>query len=163
MLFTLATKLGGILLAYLVYKKPQLICSGLNDSQELIIHGDGLAISLFSTYCWHVISRPRICRTKVTKLSLDYVVSTIFSKMKVKLAVHVPSKTVPTCVIESGDLSVLGTAMFCQMINDLFDSANVRSTIEFQTKGNECIKPYETLEDCLVWMMSDVSKQYISL
>ena len=43
--------------------------------------------------------------------------------------------------------------MFCQMVNDFFDCANVRSTSEHETKRNERIKPYTSPEDeRLIWM-----------
>ncbi|CAB4008060.1 Hypothetical predicted protein [Paramuricea clavata] len=73
--------------------------------------------------------------------------------MKVKLAVQVLSRTVSTCLLESDDPSVAGTAMFCQMVNDLFDCLNDRLLKEHQLKRNDCIKPYDSPDDeCLVWM-----------
>ena len=57
---------------------------------------------------------------RLPKLTLDHVMLSSFSKMKVKLAVQVLSRTVSRCLVESGDPGVVGTAMFCQMVNDFF-------------------------------------------
>ena len=54
---------------------------------------------------------------------LDHIVLTGYSKMK--FAVQVLSRTVSTCVFESGDPEVVGTAIFCQMINAFFYCTNV--------------------------------------
>ena len=64
------------------------------------------------------------------KLSLDHIVLTSFSKMKVKLARQVLSRFVAISLEESGNEDVLGTAEFCQMMNDFFDCTNVRSLTE---------------------------------
>ena len=67
--------------------------------------------------------------------------------IKVKLAVQVLGRTVSTCLLETNDPSVVGTAMFCHMVNDFFDCKNVRSASELEDK------PYENSEDeCLIWM-----------
>ena len=72
---------------------------------------------------------------------------------KMKLAVQVLSRTVSTCVFESGDPEVVGTAIFCQMINDSFDCSNVRSRREYQFKKNQQVKPYSSADDeWFVWM-----------
>ena len=90
---------------------------------------------------------------RLPKLTLDHILLTGYSKMKVKLAVQVLSRTVSTCLVESDDPSVIGTAIFCQMINDFFDCSNVRSLKEHQAKRNDRIKPYESPDDeRLVWM-----------
>ena len=57
---------------------------------------------------------------RLPKLTVDHILLSSFSKMKVRLEVQVLSQTVSTCLIENGDPSVLGTAMFCQMVNDFF-------------------------------------------
>ena len=80
---------------------------------------------------------------RLPKLTVDHILLSSFSKMKVRLAVQVLSRTVSTCLIENGDPSVLGTAMFSQMVNDFFDCSNVRSTTEHASKKNDRIKPYE--------------------
>ena len=49
----------------------------------------------------------------VPKLTLDHVVLTSYSKMKVKLASQVSSKSVAIALEESCDEEVLGTAKFC--------------------------------------------------
>ena len=73
--------------------------------------------------------------------------------MKGKLAVQVLSRTVSTCLLECYDPSVVGTVMFCQMVNDFFDCTNVVSESEHVRKRNERIKPYTSCEDeHLVWM-----------
>ena len=90
---------------------------------------------------------------RLPKLTLDHIMLSSFSKMKVRLAIQVLSRTVSTCLIESGDPSVVGTAMFCQMANDFFDCTNVRSLTEHERKRNDRIKPYQSVDDVrLVWM-----------
>ncbi|XP_028413907.1 uncharacterized protein LOC114536754 [Dendronephthya gigantea] len=60
------------------------------------------------------------------KLSLDHIVLTSYSKMKVKLATQVLSRSVAIALEESGKEDVTGTAQFCRMMNDFFDCTNVR-------------------------------------
>ena len=52
------------------------------------------------------------------KLTLEHIVLTSFSKMKIKLAVQVLSRSVAVALEESGNSQVLGTAKFCRMMND---------------------------------------------
>ena len=85
---------------------------------------------------------------RLPKLTLDHILLSSFSKMKVRLA-------------ESGDPSVVGTAMFCRIINDFFDCSNVRSTTEHERKRNDRIKPYESVDDeRLVWMKDTFLKYF---
>ena len=56
------------------------------------------------------------------KLTLEHIVLTSFSKMKVKLATRVLSRSVALALQESGNNEVLGTAEFCRMMNDFFDA-----------------------------------------
>ena len=77
-----------------------------------------------------------------------------------KLAIQVLSRTVSTWLLECDDPSVVGTAMFCQMINDFFDCCNVRSTTEHEQKRNEWIKPYESADERLVWMKDTFMKYF---
>lgn len=97
----------------------------------------------------------------VPKLTLDHVVLTSYSKMKVKLATQVLSKSVAMAFEESGDKEVLGTAKFCQMMNDLFDCTNVRSTNEHVRKRNDLIKPYSSCDDPRLAWLKDVFLQYL--
>ena len=98
---------------------------------------------------------------RLPKLTLDHVLLTSYSKMKVKLAIQVLSRTVSTCLLECDDPSVVGTAMFCQMINHFFDCCNVRSTTEHEQKRNERIKPYESADDeRLVWRKDTFMKYF---
>jgi hypothetical protein len=69
------------------------------------------------------------------------------------------SRTVSTCLLESYDPSVVGTALFCQMVNDFFDCSNVRLLKEHQLKQNDRIKPYDSPDDeRLVWMKNTFLK-----
>ena len=71
---------------------------------------------------------------------------------KVKLATQVLSRYVAITLQESEDEEVLGTAMFCPMLNDYFDCTNVRSTTEHTRKRKEFIKLYLSCDDQrLVW------------
>ena len=83
------------------------------------------------------------------KLTLDHIVLTSFSKMKVKLAVQVLSKSVAIALRETGKEDVTGTAVFCEMINGFYNCTNVRSLTEHVRKKNAFIKPYESAEESL--------------
>ena len=87
------------------------------------------------------------------KLSLDHIVLTPYSKMKVKLATQVLSRSVAIALEESGNEEVLGTAQFCRMMNDFFDCTNVRSLTEHVRRRNQFIKPYIAQDDeRFVWL-----------
>ena len=81
------------------------------------------------------------------KLSLDHIVLSSYSKMKVKLATQVRSRSVAVALEESGKEDVSGTVQFCRMMNDFFDCTNARSLTEHTRKRNHLIKPYETPDD----------------
>ena len=95
------------------------------------------------------------------KLTLDHIVLTSYSKMKVKLATQVLSKSVAIALEESGDEEVLGTAKFCRMMNDYFDCTNVRSTTEYVHKRNDLIKAYSSCDDPRLAWLKDVFLQYL--
>ncbi len=181
--FALHGKLGGKLPDGLVYKTPNLFCLSrmiyfFADVPHLIktarncLYNSGSGSC--SRYMWnngqHLLFRhiadmfyhdQEFALHRLPKLTLDHVVLTSFSKMKVRLAVQVLSRTVSTCLLECDDPSVVGTAMYCQMINDFFDCTNVRSTSEHERKRNERIKPYQsTNDDRLVWMKETFLKYF---
>ena len=95
------------------------------------------------------------------KLTLDHIVLTSYSKIKVKLATQVLSKSVAIALEESGDEEVLGTAKFFRMMNDFFDCTNVRSTTEYVRKRNDFIKPYSSCDDPRLAWLTDVFLQYL--
>ena len=95
------------------------------------------------------------------KVSLDHIVLTSYSKMKVKLATQVLSRSVAVALEESGKEDVLGTAQFCRMMNDFFDCTNVRSLTEHTRKRNHLIKPYETPDDERFSWLKDVFLKYL--
>ena len=95
------------------------------------------------------------------KLSLDHIVLTSYSKMKVKLATQVLSRSVAVALEESGKEDVSGTVQFCRMMNDFFDCANVRSLTEHTRKRNHLIKPYETPDDERFSWLKDVFLKYL--
>ncbi len=89
------------------------------------------------------------------KLTLDHIVLTSYSKMKVKLATQVLSKSVMIALQESKKEEVLETAKFCGMMNDFFDCTNVRSLTEHTSKRNTFIKPYTSADDeRLSWLLN---------
>ena len=94
-------------------------------------------------------------------MTLDHIVLTSFSKMKVKLAVQVLSKSVAIALRETGKEDVTGTAVFCEMINGFYDCTNVRSLIEHVRKKNAFIKPYESSEDERLTWLKDVLLKYL--
>ena len=95
------------------------------------------------------------------KLTLDHIVLTPFSKMKVKLAVQVLSKSVAIALRESGKEDVIGIAQFCEMMNGFFDCTNVRSLTEHVRKKNSFIRPYESPEDERLTWLKDVFLNYL--
>jgi hypothetical protein len=96
------------------------------------------------------------------KLTLEHIVLTRFSKMKVKLASQVLSWSVALALEESGNSDVLGTATFCRMMNDVFDCANVRSLLhEHKRKRNDSIKPYTAHDDDQFRWFVDVFLKYL--
>ena len=95
------------------------------------------------------------------KLSLDHIVLTPYSKMKVKLATQVLSRSVAIALQESGREEVAGTAQFCSMMNDFFDCSNVRSLTEHTRKRNHLIKPYESPNDERFTWMRDVFLKFL--
>ena len=95
------------------------------------------------------------------KLTLEHIVLTSFSKMKVKLATQVLSRSVALALQESGNNEVLGTAEFCRMMNDFFDCTNVRSLHEHQRKRNDLLKPYTAVDDDRFGWLRDVFLQYL--
>ena len=95
------------------------------------------------------------------KLSLDHIVLTSYSKMKVKLATQVLSRSVAVALEESGKEDVSGTAQLCRMMNDFFDCTNVRSLTEHTRKRNHLIKPYETPDDERFSWLKDVFLKYL--
>ena len=95
------------------------------------------------------------------KLSLDHIVLTSYSKMKVKLATQILSRSVAIALTESGKEEVAGTAQFCQMMNDFFDCTNVRSLTEHVSKRNNFIKPYESQDDERFSWLKDVLLNYL--
>ena len=77
---------------------------------------------------------------------MDHIVLTSYSKMKVKLATQVLSKSVAISLRP-------GTATFFKMMNDSFDCTNVRSKTEHARKRNYFIKPCTSCDDeRFVWM-----------
>ena len=96
------------------------------------------------------------------KLTMDHIVLTSYSKMKVKLATQVLSKPVMISLQESGNEEVLGTAKFCGMMNDFFDCTNVRSTTEHVRKRNPFIKPYTSSDDERFSWLLDVFLKYLA-
>ena len=95
------------------------------------------------------------------KLTLDHIVLTSYSKMKVNLAVQVLSKSVSLALRESGKQDVAGTAEFCEMMNGFFDCTNVRSLTEHTRRKNPFIRPYESLDDERLTWLKDVFLAYL--
>ena len=80
--------------------------------------------------------------------------------MKVRLAVQVLSKSVAIALRETGKEDVLGTAMFCEMMNGFFDCTNGMSLTEHQRKKNPLIMPYQSPDQRLTWL-KDVFLNYL--
>ena len=95
------------------------------------------------------------------KLTLEHIVLTSFSKMKVKIATQVLSRSVALALEGSGNSEVLGTAKFCRMMNDFFDYTNVRSLQEHERKRIDLIKPYTAVDDHRFCWLRDVFLKYL--
>ena len=95
------------------------------------------------------------------KLTLDHIVLTSYSKMKVKLAMQVLSQSVATALVEKGNNDVLGTAEFCKMMNNFFNCANVWSLTEYVRRRNDFIKPYVSQDDERFAWLRDVLLHYL--
>ena len=95
------------------------------------------------------------------KLTLDHIVLTSYSKMKVKLAIQVLSKSVAIALEESDNEEVSGTAMFCTMMNTFFYCTNVRSKTEYIKKRNDSIKPYFSCDVPRFTWLTDVFLKYL--
>ena len=96
----------------------------------------------------------------VPKLTMEHVVLTPYSKMKVKLATQAVSKSVAIALRESEKPDVLGTAHFCEMINNFLDCKNVKSETERVRKRIEFIKPYTAAHDKRLSWLKDVFIKY---
>jgi hypothetical protein len=96
------------------------------------------------------------------KLTLEHFVLTAYSKVKVKLAVQVLSKSVAIGLRESGDEDVSGTAEFCDMMNGFFDCTNVRSLTEHTRKKNPFIMPYSSPNDYRLTWLKEVFLTYLN-
>ena len=97
------------------------------------------------------------------KLTLEHIVLNSYSKMKVKLATQILSRSVAIALEETGNDEVMGTAEFCRMMNDYFDCTNVRSRTEHTRKRNDLIKPYTSVEDTRFQWLLDVFLQYLEM
>jgi hypothetical protein len=131
-----------------------------SGSRSRLMWNDGNYV-LFSHIANLFYSDQELALHSLPKLTLDHIVLTSYSKMKVKLATQVLSKSVAIALEESGDEEVLGTAKFCRMMNDFFDCTNVRSTTEYVRKRNDLIKPYSSCDDSRLTWLKDVFLQYL--
>ena len=102
-----------------------------------------------------------LCLHTLPKLTLDHIVLTSYSKMKVKLATQLLSRSVMLSLQESGDEEVLETAKFCGLMNDFFDCTNVRSRTEHIRKKNDFIKPYTSPDDERLTWLRNVFLKYL--
>ena len=81
------------------------------------------------------------------KLTQDHIHLSSYSKMTVKFAVQVLSKTVATVLRMTGKESIMETAKFCEMMDSFFDCLNVRSIEEAKRKRKPFLLPYESVND----------------
>ena len=95
------------------------------------------------------------------KLTLDHIALTCYSKMKVKLAVQVLSKSVAIALRETEKDDVLGTAEFCDMMNGFFDCTNGRSLTEHVQKKNSFVMPYQSPDDERLAWLKNVFLKYL--
>ena len=113
---------------------------------------------------WHIAdlfcSNQEFALQTLPKLTLGHIVLTPYSKMKVKLAVQILSKSVAIALRETEDDDVSGTANFCDMM-EFFDCTNVRSLTEHSQKNNPFITPYTTPEDYRFTWLKDMFFNYL--
>ena len=65
----------------------------------------------------------------MSKITLDYLNLTPYSKMNLRLAAQVLSTTVSNVLKEFGPRNAKGTSTFCQMMNRAFSDDDVLYTI----------------------------------
>ena len=100
---------------------------------------------------------------QLPKLSVDHIVLKSFSKMKVKLAVQVMSKTVSLALkrhYTTGEADE--TAKLCEMVNNFFDCLNVRSMHEHERKRNSLLAPYRSSNDPRFEWLENVFLKYLA-
>ena len=100
---------------------------------------------------------------QLPKLSVDHIVLKSYSKMKVKLAVQMMSKTVSIALKRHyGTGEADETAKLCEMVNDFFDCLNVRSMHEHERKQNELLAPYRSPNDPRFEWLENVFLKYLA-
>ncbi len=136
-----------------------LYSSGFGSHTRLMWNDGQYLVFQHITDLFH--SDQRFALHALPKLTLDHIALTSFSKMKVKLAVQVLSKSVAISLRETERDDVTGTAEFCDMMNNFFDCTNVRSLTEHVRKMNSFIMPYESPEDERLTWLKDVFLNYL--
>ena len=86
---------------------------------------------------------------------------TPYGKMRVSFAVQVLSKSMALALRHYLKDDGEETANLCLMVNYLFDMSNVRSTTEHMRKRNPKIKPYTSVDDERLVLMTDVFLEYL--
>ena len=100
---------------------------------------------------------------QLPKLSVDHILLKSYSKMKVKLAVQVLSKTVSLALkrhYATGEADE--TAKLCEMVNNFFDCLNVRSMHEYERKRNQLLAPYRSRDDPRFEWLENVFLKYLT-
>ncbi len=136
-----------------------LYSSGFGSHTRLMWNDGEYLVFQHITDLFH--SDQRFALHALPKLTLDHIALTSFSKMKVRLAVQVLSKSVAISLQETERDDVTGTAEFCDMMNKFFDCTNVRSLTEHVRKMNSLIMPYESPEDERLTWLKDVFLNYL--
>ena len=82
-----------------------------------------------------------------SKISIEHINLTPFSRMNVRLAAQILSESVSTALTEFGPEDTKGTAEYCLMFDRFFDCMNVRNSLEATTKQKPFLKPYTSSDD----------------
>ena len=81
------------------------------------------------------------------KLTLDHINLTPYSKMTVKYAAQVLSRSVSNVLNEWDPPGPKETTKFCRMIDSFFDLLNVRCLDEDKLKGKPFLRPFDEIND----------------
>lgn len=161
--FRLHSKLAGEVECDVVYKTPNIFAPSrfiFFFEKSRLMWNDGQYL-IFQHIADLFYSDQEFALHTLPKLTLDHINLSPYSKMKVKLAVQVLSKSVAIALRETEKEDVTGTAEFCEMMNGFFDCTNVRSLTEHIRKKNPFIMPYESPEDERLTWLKDVFLKYM--
>ena len=82
-----------------------------------------------------------------SKVSMEHINLTPFSRMNVRLAAQVLSESMSVALLNFGPPDAKGTADYCLMFDKFFDCMNVRNSVEHKHKRKPFLAPYTSVDD----------------